>query len=86
MVTLYLFPESLGLRAEGEDVLAPLLLLPTLLQLLELGPPVLGFLIICFGIYSVARWQNLIPSFPWTAPGWRADKRDQILQRNIAGQ
>ena len=21
---------------------------------------------------SVARWQNLIPSFPWIAPGWRA--------------
>ena len=20
----------------------------------------------------VARWQNLIPSFPWIAPGWRA--------------
>ena len=20
---------------------------------------------------SVARWQNLIPSFPWIAPGWR---------------
>ena len=23
-------------------------------------------------ITSVARWQNLIPSFPWIAPGWRA--------------
>ena len=22
--------------------------------------------------YKVARWQNLIPSFPWIAPGWRA--------------
>ena len=21
---------------------------------------------------SVARWQNLIPSLPWIAPGWRA--------------
>ena len=21
---------------------------------------------------SVARWQNLIPSFPWIGPGWRA--------------
>ena len=21
---------------------------------------------------SVARWENLIPSFPWIAPGWRA--------------
>ena len=21
---------------------------------------------------KVARWQNLIPSFPWIAPGWRA--------------
>ena len=21
---------------------------------------------------GVARWQNLIPSFPWIAPGWRA--------------
>ena len=34
---------------------------------------------------SVARWQNLIPSFPWSAPGWRAwgrnprKGRDQIL-------
>ena len=39
---------------------------------------------------KVARWQNLIPSFPWIAPGWRAwDRnprkgRDQILQRSIA--
>merc|ERR1711950_65734 len=38
----------------------------------------------------VARWQNLIPSFPWIAPWWRAwgrnprKGRDQILQRNIA--
>ena len=22
--------------------------------------------------YKVARWQNLIPSFLWIAPGWRA--------------
>ena len=22
--------------------------------------------------YKVARWQNLIPSFPWIALGWRA--------------
>ena len=22
--------------------------------------------------FKVARWQNLIPSFPWIAPGWRA--------------
>ena len=29
---------------------------------------------------SVTRWQNLIPSFPWIAPGWR----DQILQRSVA--
>ena len=21
---------------------------------------------------KVARWQNLIPSFPWIVPGWRA--------------
>ena len=40
---------------------------------------------------SVARAQNLIPSFPWIAPGWRAwwghnprEGRDQILQRSIA--
>ena len=38
----------------------------------------------------VARWQNLIPSFPWIAPGWRAwgrnprKGRDQILQRSVA--
>ena len=48
-----------------------------------------------FFILSVARWQNLIPSFPWIAPGWRAwgrnppwrnprKGRDQILQRTIA--
>ena len=35
---------------------------------------------------KVARWQNLIPSFPRIAPGWRAwgrnirKGRDQILQ------
>ena len=23
-------------------------------------------------VTSVARWQNLMPSFPWIAPGWRA--------------
>ena len=23
-------------------------------------------------LVKVARWQNLIPSFPWIAPGWRA--------------
>ena len=22
-------------------------------------------------VSKVARWQNLIPSFPWIAPGWR---------------
>ena len=39
---------------------------------------------------KVARWQNLIPSSPWIAPGWRAwgrnprKGRDQILQRSIA--
>ena len=50
------------------------------------------------GIYRVtmvvedkfARWQNLIPSFPWVAPRWRAwgqkprKGRDQILQRSVA--
>ena len=39
---------------------------------------------------KVARWENLIPSFPWIAPGWRAwgrnprKGRDQILQRCVA--
>ena len=39
---------------------------------------------------KVARWQSLIPSFPWIAPGWRAwgrnprKGRDQILQRRVA--
>ena len=39
---------------------------------------------------KVARWQNLIPSFPWIAPGRRAwgrnprKERDQILQRSVA--
>ena len=41
-------------------------------------------------IAKVARWQNLIPSFPWIAPGWRAWERnprkgrDQTLQRSLA--
>ena len=41
-------------------------------------------------VVKVARWQNLIPSFPWIAPGWRAwgrnprEGRDQILQRSVA--
>ena len=25
-----------------------------------------------FLLFMVARWQNLIPSFPWIVPGWRA--------------
>ena len=39
---------------------------------------------------ALARWQNLIPSFPWIAPGWRAwgrnprKGRDQISQRSVA--
>ena len=39
---------------------------------------------------KVARWQNLIPSFPWIAPGWRAwgrnprKGRDHILQLSVA--
>ena len=39
---------------------------------------------------SVARWRNLIPSFSWIAPGWRAWGRNpkkgryQILQRSVA--
>ena len=39
---------------------------------------------------KVARWQNLIPSFPWIEPGWRAGGRnprkgrDKVLQRSIA--
>ena len=39
---------------------------------------------------KVARGQNLIPSFLWIAPGWRAWRRnprkgrDQILQRSVA--
>ena len=37
-----------------------------------------------------ARWQNLIPSFPWIATGWRAwgrnprKGRDLILQPSVA--
>ena len=40
--------------------------------------------------FRVARCQNLVPSFPWIAPGWRAcwrnprKRRDQILQRSVA--
>ena len=36
---------------------------------------------------SVARWQNLMPSFPWIAPGWGRNPRkgrDQILQSCVA--
>ena len=39
---------------------------------------------------KVSRWQNLIPSFPWIVPGWRAwgrnprKGRDQILLRSVA--
>ena len=39
---------------------------------------------------KVARWQILIPSFPWIVPGWRAwgcnpgKGWDQILQRSVA--
>ena len=39
---------------------------------------------------KVARWQNLIPSFPRIVPGWRAwgrnprKGRDQIFQRSVA--
>ena len=41
-------------------------------------------------VLSVARWQNVISSFPWIAPGWRAWERnprkgrDQILQHSVA--
>ena len=40
--------------------------------------------------HKVARKQNLIPSLPWIAPGWRVwgrnprKGRDQILQRSVA--
>ena len=27
---------------------------------------------------KVARWQNLIPSFPWIAPGWRAWGQESV--------
>ena len=43
-----------------------------------------------YSVSKVARWQNLIPSFPWIAPGWRVlggnprKGRDQILQRSVA--
>ena len=33
---------------------------------------------------KVARWQNLIPSFPWIALGWRARGAIQISQRSVA--
>ena len=41
---------------------------------------------------KVARWQNLIPSSPWIAPGWRAwgrnprKGRDQILPSGNLGR
>ena len=41
---------------------------------------------------KVARWQNVIPSFPWIAPGWRAwgrnpkKGRDQILPSGNHGR
>ena len=40
---------------------------------------------------KVARWQNLIPSFPWIAPVWRAwgrnprKRRDQIFAAQRSG-
>ena len=27
--------------------------------------------------HSVARWQNLIPSFPWIVPGWGAQSKER---------
>ena len=36
---------------------------------------------------SVARWQNLIPSYPWIVPGWRAwghNQRKGRDQRSVA--
>ena len=51
----------------------------------------LGRQVVWRGLEScVARWQNLIPSFPWIAPGWRAwghnprKGRDQNLQHSGA--
>ena len=50
----------------------------------------------CLALRASGLWlrytmlQNLIPSFPWIAPGWRAwgrnprKGRDQILQRSVA--
>ena len=50
----------------------------------------------CLALWASGLWlryamlQNLIPSFPWIAPGWRAwgrnprKGRDQILQRSVA--
>ena len=38
-------------------------------------------------VSKVARWQNLIPSFPWIVEGWGRNPRkgrDQILQRSVA--
>ena len=46
----------------------------------------IGYLLLA----KVARWLNLIPSFPWIAPGWRAwgrnprKERDEFLQCSVA--
>ena len=44
------------------------------LEALEPAPEVLqggNSVEIFFCHYKVAIWQNLIPSFPWIAPGWK---------------
>ena len=34
---------------------------------------IFAFFILTYTVFlQVGRWQNLIPSFPWIAPGWRA--------------
>ena len=38
----------------------------------------------CSCCSKVARWQNLIPSFPWIAPGWRAWGRNPRKGSNFA--
>ena len=46
--------------------------------------------VVAHPVLKVARWQNLIPSFPWIVPGWSAwgrnprKGRDQILQCSVA--
>ena len=56
---------------------------------METAPPPLLLMLLDFWsllvmVSKVARWQNLMPSFPWIVLGWRTWGRNQILQCSVA--